>query len=328
MTKTVYLIRSNTRPTLRSPAFAVNNQNAISEPTMNVRSRMIKPKDVGSLISESSISKPPRRRERLTHLSQEEKLNRRKMKNREAAQNARDRKKEQSRHLEDTVRELVMQNKQLRAENARLRADVNRLSNGGAAYQQQSSVPSQTNVYTTDYSPQSTVFSDCDLSAPRCRVCRTPLFPAVDSGYDKLHVESPSIVGECIELYSPVESTQTEGVVYGDEFDYNCAIQMPTETQWTPNNVVPPPTFDSQLTAINEPYIAQGFMDEQAMHDYEELVQSPFVDELCGELDRWNEEIETESKQATQSLPSTNVDYPTDEFNGLEDLDLFEFCDF
>lgn len=60
---------------------------------------------------------PPRKRQRLDHLTQEEKVLRRKMKNRVAAQNARDRKKAQIDHMEDEVTLLKTSLEVLRAEN-------------------------------------------------------------------------------------------------------------------------------------------------------------------------------------------------------------------
>jgi X box-binding protein 1 len=66
------------------------------------------------------VIQPPRKRERLTHLTPEEKLNRRKLKNRVAAQTARDRKKVKTMTLEESVDQLNSQNAQLVAENARL----------------------------------------------------------------------------------------------------------------------------------------------------------------------------------------------------------------
>lgn len=82
----------------------------------------------------------------MTHLSQEEKLNRRKMKNREAAQNARDRKKDQSKKMEQKVRSLIAENRRLRLENSQLRA---RLSNGECQQvipQPQTYIPSEYEV--------------------------------------------------------------------------------------------------------------------------------------------------------------------------------------
>jgi hypothetical protein len=64
---------------------------------------------------------PVRKRERLTHLSPEEKMWRRKMKNRIAAQTARDRKKARMDNIEDAVQKLERQNRILAAENAQLR---------------------------------------------------------------------------------------------------------------------------------------------------------------------------------------------------------------
>merc|ERR1711976_274476 len=63
----------------------------------------------------------PRKRRRLTHLSPEERMLRRKLKNRVAAQTARDRKKEHMSRLEQVVAQLEEENKRLHQENASLR---------------------------------------------------------------------------------------------------------------------------------------------------------------------------------------------------------------
>lgn len=70
----------------------------------------------------------PRKRRRLTHLSQEEKLLRRKLKNRVAAQTARDRKKHVMTELEMKVAELERENKKLSMENVVLKAESGTLA--------------------------------------------------------------------------------------------------------------------------------------------------------------------------------------------------------
>eukprot|EP00066_Takifugu_rubripes_P024865 XP_011614131.1 PREDICTED: X-box-binding protein 1 isoform X1 [Takifugu rubripes] len=67
--------------------------------------------------SNSSAGPPVRKRQRLTHLSPEEKALRRKLKNRVAAQTARDRKKAKMGELEQQVLELEMENQKLHIEN-------------------------------------------------------------------------------------------------------------------------------------------------------------------------------------------------------------------
>ncbi|XP_062504989.1 X-box-binding protein 1-like [Corticium candelabrum] len=76
-----------------------------------------------SPVSEPDEASPPRRkRQRLTHMSDDEKQLRRKLKNREAAQSARDRKKARMDELEKVVKELQQQNEALTQENHALKA--------------------------------------------------------------------------------------------------------------------------------------------------------------------------------------------------------------
>jgi len=70
--------------------------------------------------------KVKRKRQRLNHLSQEEKIMRRKLKNRVAAQNARDRKKAKMDELDHDVVHLRQQNEKLKLENQLLK-EQNRL---------------------------------------------------------------------------------------------------------------------------------------------------------------------------------------------------------
>ncbi|XP_060763461.1 LOW QUALITY PROTEIN: X-box-binding protein 1 [Neoarius graeffei] len=71
---------------------------------------------------DSHAAAPPlRKRQRLTHLSPEEKALRRKLKNRVAAQTARDRKKAKMGELEQQVLELEHENQKLHVENQMLR---------------------------------------------------------------------------------------------------------------------------------------------------------------------------------------------------------------
>lgn len=72
-------------------------------------------------LEEIMESAGPRKRKRLTHLSPEERMLRRKLKNRVAAQTARDRKKSQMSDLETLVAELEQENQRLQQENSTLR---------------------------------------------------------------------------------------------------------------------------------------------------------------------------------------------------------------
>ncbi|XP_065558263.1 uncharacterized protein LOC136026033 [Artemia franciscana] len=69
---------------------------------------------------EMEFFKPARKRQRLEHLSTEEKVARRKLRNRVAAQTARDKKKARLDHLEIVVRGLQQKNEMLQKENRQL----------------------------------------------------------------------------------------------------------------------------------------------------------------------------------------------------------------
>uniref|UniRef100_A0A1A8DHV9 X-box-binding protein 1 n=1 Tax=Nothobranchius kadleci TaxID=1051664 RepID=A0A1A8DHV9_NOTKA len=77
--------------------------------------------------SNTSAGPPVRKRQRLTHLSPEEKALRRKLKNRVAAQTARDRKKAKMGELEQQVIELELENQKLHIENRLLREKTSSL---------------------------------------------------------------------------------------------------------------------------------------------------------------------------------------------------------
>ncbi|TNN40356.1 X-box-binding protein 1 [Liparis tanakae] len=79
------------------------------------------PESSDSDSNNSSAGPPVRKRQRLTHLSPEEKALRRKLKNRVAAQTARDRKKAKMGELEQQVLEMELENQKLHIENRLLR---------------------------------------------------------------------------------------------------------------------------------------------------------------------------------------------------------------
>lgn len=74
--------------------------------------------------NELTTGNPSKKRRRLTYLSPEERLLRRKLKNRVAAQIARDKKKAKMSELEEMIASLEERNRELQSENQKLRRDV------------------------------------------------------------------------------------------------------------------------------------------------------------------------------------------------------------
>ncbi|EDO37681.1 predicted protein [Nematostella vectensis] len=80
------------------------------------------------LLNETNPDGQPRKRRRLDNLTVEERALRRKLKNRVAAQTARDRKKARMQDLEEAVESLERENKRLREENKRLNKSTESLA--------------------------------------------------------------------------------------------------------------------------------------------------------------------------------------------------------
>jgi len=85
-----------------------------------------------------------RKRRRLTNLTAEEKMLRRKLKNRVAAQTARDRKKQRMSELEEALAAMEAENKKLLAENATLKRSTNVLSKENVQLKERLHFPSNT----------------------------------------------------------------------------------------------------------------------------------------------------------------------------------------
>ncbi len=90
------------------------------QPTMATKICLKRPLAASPSPAASATSPPVRKRANLDHLSADEKLMRRKLKNRVAAQNARDKKRVRVEEMEDLIRQLQEENQALRDQNEQL----------------------------------------------------------------------------------------------------------------------------------------------------------------------------------------------------------------
>jgi hypothetical protein len=142
----------------------------------------------------------------------------------------------------------------------------------------------------------------------------------VDSGCDEFYPHSPSMLSECVEVYSTNEIVPQTQYNKAEEWAGNEFHQ----TAYAPNaSVQPYEDFSTQIPT--------QFIDDQAVQTYDELVKSPFIDEICNELDQWNQdpcfaqEMEAEKATIANSQIYNQVE---NDMNDFDNIDLFEFCNF
>jgi X box-binding protein 1 len=114
----------------RVPASIVMDEGRLQVRRVNVEVLSLADSDSDSDDSGSGSGQmgETRKRRRLTNLSPEEKMIRRKLKNRVAAQTARDRKKQKMSELEDALAAMEAENRKLQAENDLLKRSTSTLS--------------------------------------------------------------------------------------------------------------------------------------------------------------------------------------------------------
>merc|ERR1719343_1718055 len=126
-------IIDDTKPSIKS----MENRTNLKRPSSSGDSTYGTDSEEGSSIHEGSDSKPVRKRANLDHLSPEEKLMRRKLKNRVAAQNARDKKRVKMEDMEKLINQMKEERRKLVEENSRLQEFNSQLQLDNASLQEE-----------------------------------------------------------------------------------------------------------------------------------------------------------------------------------------------
>jgi len=120
----------------------------ITAPVVPKLSPVAKMADEMETYEEMDTDGGPRKRRRLNHLSPDERAMRRKLKNRVAAQVARDRKKARMDELEEMIAQLEQENQKLRSENLSLNSRQETLANENNSLRSQLNMPSAPSAHT------------------------------------------------------------------------------------------------------------------------------------------------------------------------------------
>uniref|UniRef100_A0A1I7TT26 X-box-binding protein 1 n=1 Tax=Caenorhabditis tropicalis TaxID=1561998 RepID=A0A1I7TT26_9PELO len=225
---------------------------------------------VAELLGDDLGPSGPRKRERLTHLTQEEKMDRRKMKNRVAAQNARDKKKERSGKIDQVMLDLVEENRLLRAENEKLRRQNEDLLN--------------------------------QINSP---VYDTPVYtPEAQNENNEANIYSNVVYEEEV----ADEDVVNGGCVMEDQLAFESAVFINAPLQWdkaprSANNATPL-NFDANISNINH----HRRMDTNRKINVETYLT--LVSILCNHMDRIkkmsNNYAESSNNSRAQQENSTN----------------------
>ena len=168
-----------------------------------------------------------RKRANLDHLSQEEKMMRRKLKNRVAAQNARDKKRVKMEDMEVTIRQLQQQNKKLAKQNEDLLALNRRLMAENESL--------KTNKVSTD---STTVFVKQELDLPYSPESLHPPqshTPPLSSDEDDEVMMSPALPLEAVDTSSiPISNPGAIAAIAGRRSSVSNRLLAPAE----PTNVL------------------------------------------------------------------------------------------
>jgi hypothetical protein len=143
----------------------------------------------------------------------------------------------------------------------------------------------------------------------------------VDSGCDEFYPQCES-VEEVYATNEAVDQSQ-ENYGYAPVEEWN-AIETHPNTYVANEPVL-------QYAPVQQQISQQQYIDNRAIQTYDDLVKSPFVDELCLELDQWsNDPCFAQEMEAEKAAIVNTEEYnqATNEMTNFDDMDLFEFCNF
>lgn len=171
----------------------------------------------------------PRKRQRLTHLTQEEKMLRRKLKNRVAAQTARDRKKAHMDTVEETLEMTQLVNQELLKENEALKQQNERLMNENQELRRRLGLVADAKVETKT---EDVVIIKKEVGSPESAALNAPPQQAqiqlISAWLATLLCLSLTCYWDCLKIWTP----KTQHTVMSDDAPLNLAKAKEVPSQW------------------------------------------------------------------------------------------------
>uniref|UniRef100_A0A915J5V4 X-box-binding protein 1 n=1 Tax=Romanomermis culicivorax TaxID=13658 RepID=A0A915J5V4_ROMCU len=258
--------------------------------------------DYGSDV-EFDMLQPPRKRERLNHLTPEEKMYRRKMKNRIAAQSARDRKKMQMMDLEERIKRLEAENEALRHQNSKLSSVSSNLNDENSRLKCQLSekveIPQKIDNDEVVICTSSQPISDTSIDSTTTNSNSSP-----DCCTETVALESAAFINGLQQQGQATEGVHQSSAMEASSFNKNHSLILFLAVIAAMNNYsIGCETFSSKnfkAIYVQQRHLYEKMNEQQLEFDHQRQWQRAFDEEIGGIVEM------PENFQAERCLESTS----------------------